>query len=99
MLTVTRKQQLLEAFRAAGRRGLTASEMQAEVGVMWRLRLRELKLDGCIFCEYRSRRGGTLPFRWSLVLEPAPPPVAGDERLLDPPPAPPGNALFGSDPE
>lgn len=100
MLTVvTRKQQLLAAFQEAGRRGLTATEMQRVVGAFWKLRLRELRDDGCLFCERPSRRGRRGTFRWVLVTEA---PLAGDdaddvERLLDPPASPPGNAIFGGD--
>jgi hypothetical protein len=99
VLTVTRKQQLLEAFRTAGRRGLTAREMQREVGVMWRLRLGELRSDGYTFCDVPSRLQPGKTFRWVLVLEPRPDGDSDDvddiERLLDPPPSPPGNAIGG----
>ncbi len=96
----TRKQQLLEAFRDAGRRGLTGLEMQGIVGAFWRLRLRELCQDGYVFLEHpsRVRRGdGTVPtFRWSLVTEPAPEQQEPAEApLLEPAPPPPGNAIFG----
>lgn len=97
MLTMTRKQQLLEAFREAGARGLTAREMQALVGAFWKLRLRELRNDGCLFCEHRSRRSSGQIFRWQLVLEPVPPPAADEPRLFEPPPSPPRNAIAGED--
>ncbi len=94
MLTVvTRKDQLLEAFRSAGLRGLTAAEMEAAVGAFWRLRLGELKADGYVFCEHSGRRGRT--FRWVLALEPSPAPVAGDDALFVPPPPPPADAIWG----
>lgn len=97
MLTMTRKQQLLDAFRTAGLRGLTGREMETVVGAFWKLRLRELRDDGCVFLEHRARFGRPGTFRWVLVREPA---AAGpgddvDDRLLDPPPAPPGNAIHG----
>lgn len=96
MLTVTRKQQLLEAFRTAGRRGLTAKEMQQVVGVMWRLRLGELRDDGCVFSEVPSQLHLGKTFRWVLVLEPRPDDDGSDvdERLFDPPPTP-RNAIGG----
>lgn len=96
MLTVTRKQQLLKAFRTAGRRGLTAGEMQQAVGVLWRLRLSELRDDGCTFCEIPSRLHLGKTFRWVLVLEPRLNDETGelDERLFDLP-ATPSNAIDG----
>lgn len=101
MLTLTRKEQLLEAFRDAGRRGLTAAEMEAVVGKMWRLRLRELGADGCFFCETPSKQRRGTTFRWALVSEHVP--VAEDDAApalfavdeFDPPPPPPAPALFG----
>lgn len=97
MLTVTRKQQLLEEFRTAGLRGLTADEMHRLVGGFWKLRVSELREDGCVFLEHQSRRRGAGTFRWVLVLEPTPDVVDADEdaRLLDPPATPPGNAIHG----
>ncbi len=55
MQQLTRKQRLLEEFRRAGLRGLTGDEMERVVGAFWRLRLRELRDDGCVFCETPSR--------------------------------------------
>lgn len=99
MLTLTRKQQLLEAFREAGRRGLTGAEMAGVVGEMWRLRLRELQADGVLLLEHPSRtRPGTI-FRWSLVSEHALAP--GDDGHLalfdagELRPAPGVSAVFG----
>lgn len=96
---MTRKEQLLEAFRDAGRRGLTGREMDATVGTMWRLRLRELAADGCVFLEHESKTRPGTTFRWSLVAELTP--VAGDDATpalfdaaeLAPPAA--DDALFG----
>jgi len=94
VLTVTRKQQLVESFRAAGLRGLTGSEMARLVGAFWRLRLRELRDDGYVFLEHDSRiRPGRI-FRWVLVTEPAPDAI-GDDALFVPAPPPPGDAIYG----
>lgn len=96
---MTRKEQLLQAFRDADRRGLTAAEMAAVVGSTWRLRLRELAADGCHFREERSRFTRARVFRWTLLWEP--PPARDDQAedpqlaLLDPPALPPGCALHG----
>lgn len=88
MLTMTRKEQalealLLDAFVDAGRRGLTAAEMHARVGGGWPRRLAGLEDAGCEFREHRSRfargrRGPGRVFRWELVHAPDPD-VAGDE--------------------
>lgn len=77
MLTVARKERLLEAFRCAGGRGLTATEIASAAGGEWgRLRFKELQEEGYRFVEIPSkRRPGTI-FRWVLAFEP---PVAGDE--------------------
>lgn len=97
MLTVTRKEQLLDAFRTAGLRGLTAREMEVLVGAFWKLRLRELRDDGCVFLEHRARFGRPGTFRWVLVLEPAVDQAHDgvEDRLLEPPVPPPGNAIHG----
>ncbi len=82
MLTVARKERLLQAFREAGLRGLTADEMRSSTGEFWRLRLSELRADGYQFCEHPSRvRPGTT-FRWVLVSEP--PTGGGDSATQEP---------------
>lgn len=97
VLVVTRKQQLLEAFRRSGRRGLTAREMEQVVGMFWRLRLRELVDDGYRFAELRSRRQPSRVWRWALVSEPLEPgPVVDPQAVLfDPPASPPADAIGG----
>jgi hypothetical protein len=99
VVRVTRKEELLVAFRAAGRRGLTVVEMQGVVGACWRLRLAELCEDGCVFVEHPSRRRRGTTFRWALVFEPPAGAVedGGVERLFDPPPPVAANGLFGGD--
>ncbi|MEJ7824933.1 MAG: hypothetical protein WKF48_05865 [Solirubrobacteraceae bacterium] len=96
-LAPTRKQQLVEAFRRAGRRGLTGAEMTRLVGVFWRLRLRELGGDGFVFHETPKRYGKGV-FRWTLVSEPRPGTEDHEDTLFEPPPAPPSSAI-GGDPE
>ncbi|MDP2712325.1 MAG: hypothetical protein Q8O56_13995 [Solirubrobacteraceae bacterium] len=105
MPVLTRKEQLLDAFREAGKRGLTGLEMQGVVGVFWRLRLRELQDDGVVFREDASKvahpRGGRHIFRWVLVYEP--PPAADDDdagtpALFEAPPPPPASAIGGEPP-
>lgn len=92
----TRKQQLVDAFGVAGLRGLTGLEMQAAVGPLWRLRLRELCHDGFVFQEHASKVDASKTFRWVLVSEPAPGACGDDEGvLLEPPPAAPANAIYG----
>ncbi len=92
MLTVARKERLLEAFRDAGLRGLTADEMRAQTGEFWRLRLSELRDEGYVFSELPSRvRPGTT-FRWVLAFEP--PTVGADESATQEPLFPaPGSAI------
>lgn len=98
MLTVARKERLLEAFRAAGRRGLTAAEMSSHGGDWSRLRLKELQAEGYVFGEIESTRRPGTTFRWILISEPAVP--AGDDAqapLFDPAaPAAPDSAIEGA---
>src|SRR5690349_16787339 len=91
-----RREQLLDALRHAGRRGLTAREMRALVGNDWRRRLHELLDDGYVIVEDASRyvrRGRRSGFRWRLLAGPPPAAPETTQPALFEPPASPASAL------
>ncbi len=96
-LTVARKERLLEAFRRAGRRGLTAAEMAANAGEWSRLRLRELRDDGYVFVEVPSKRRPGTTFRWILTAEPTVPADDDAQESLFAAPAPPPDSAIGGE--
>ncbi len=96
-LTVARKERLLEAFRRAGRRGLTAAEMASHGGDWSRLRLSELRDEGYVFVEIPSKRRPGTTFRWILTAEPTVVPDDDAQASLFAAPAPAPDSAIGGE--
>lgn len=98
---MTRRENLIAAFHAAGSGGLSRKQIKQHAGPRGMRVFGDLCRDGWVFRSSRSKYGNRAPWRWELVLAPAArdhtdlPGEPAPEPLFTPQPRPAASAVFG----